>query len=302
MRKIAMKAGSCMACLALASLSGCTGHDSYETYYIDGGNTGALANSAAAGANAGAGSDRQAGAKAGSSGQAGANGQAGASAFSGDGGTADGSGGAAGDVGAAGGGDGGTADGSGGAASSGTSGQAGSPAGGEAGGPGAAKCIRSSDCPTGMWCSAADQCVSEPCTDTNCGGACSPCGNGKKCRADTDCASYACDAALHTCTADQCQDHQQDGLETDTDCGGGLCATCALGKSCLVSSDCASQACDGVALVCVSDVCADHRKDGFETDVDCGGGSCAWCTVGKKCGSSFDCVAGHVCNTVKVCQ
>ena len=153
-----------------------------------------------------------------------------------------------------------------------------------------------------MSCSATGQCVSEPCTDTGCGGACPPCGDGRKCKIDTDCASYACDAALHTCAADQCEDHQQDGLETDTDCGGGLCMACALGKSCLVSPDCASLACDGVTLVCVGDVCSDHRQDGDETDADCGGSSCDSCTVGKKCKSNFDCTAGHVCAVSKVCQ
>ena len=96
MRKIAMAACSCISCSALALLLGCTGHDTYETYYIDGGSTGALASSAAGRAIGGA------SASAGSYGQAGANSQAGASPSGGEGGMAEGFGGAAGGVGAAG--------------------------------------------------------------------------------------------------------------------------------------------------------------------------------------------------------
>ena len=164
------------------------------------------------------------------------------------------------------------------------------------------QCLHSSDCPSGMSCSATERCVAPACTDTDCGGACPPCVDGKKCLTDTDCISYSCDAVSDTCDANQCADQQQDGLETDTDCGGGACAPCALGKSCLVSPDCASEACDALKLVCIGDSCADHRKDGFETDVDCGGGSCGGCTAGQTCGSNFDCVAGHFCNSSKVCQ
>ena len=164
------------------------------------------------------------------------------------------------------------------------------------------QCLHSSDCPSGMSCSAIEQCVSQPCTDADCGGICPPCSDGKKCLTDTDCISYSCDAVLHTCDANQCADQQQDGLETDTDCGGGACTPCALGKSCLVSRDCASDACDALALVCISDSCADHRKDGLETDVDCGGGACRACVIGQTCGSNFDCISGHFCNGGKVCQ
>jgi len=300
MRTLAMAARPFISCLALALL-GCTGHDTYETYYVDGGSSSGAPSSRAAGgvsggANASAGSGGQAGASAGSNGRAGADNQAGTRSAGGGGGTLDGTGGTAGEVGATGGSAGSTG------GSAGASGQPGSPGAGEAGSADAAECLRASDCRSGMSCSAIGQCVSEPCTDVDCGGACPPCSDGRKCKVDSDCTSYACDAALHTCAADQCQDHEQDGLETDTDCGGGLCTACALGKSCLLSPDCASQACDGVTLICVSDVCSDHRKDGNESDADCGGGTCDQCSVGKKCRNSFDCTAGHVCAVSKVCE
>jgi hypothetical protein len=63
-----------------------------------------------------------------------------------------------------------------------------------------------------------------------------------------------------------------------------------------------SQACDGVSFVCVASQCADHRLDGAETDVDCGGPTCGACPVGEKFKSDFDrqdglCSTGirHVC-------
>jgi hypothetical protein len=164
------------------------------------------------------------------------------------------------------------------------------------------QCLQASDCPTGQVCGATRRCVTASCTDVDCGGVCPPCANGKKCLSNADCASAACDAASLTCVASECTDHRQDGAETDADCGGGICLPCVLGKSCLVSSDCASQACDAITLRCISDGCRDHRKDGIESDVDCGGYLCNSCQVGQACGSSGDCQSGHVCNSKKVCQ
>jgi Cys-rich repeat protein len=164
------------------------------------------------------------------------------------------------------------------------------------------QCLQSSDCAAGLFCDATRRCVTASCTDVDCGGVCPPCANGKKCLSNADCLSAACDAASLTCVASECTDHRQDGLETDADCGGGICVPCALGKSCLLSSDCATQACDAFMLRCVSDPCRDRRKDGVETDVDCGGGSCNSCQPGQACGSNLDCAPGHVCNSKKVCQ
>jgi Cys-rich repeat protein len=164
------------------------------------------------------------------------------------------------------------------------------------------QCLQSSDCATGQFCDATRRCVTASCTDVDCGGVCPPCANGKKCQSNADCVSAACDAASLTCVASECTDHRQDGLETDADCGGGICPQCALGKSCLLSSDCATQACDAFLLRCVNDPCRDRRKDGFETDVDCGGGACNACQPGQACGSNLDCAPGHFCNSKKVCQ
>ena len=88
----------------------------------------------------------------------------------------------------------------------------------------------------------------------------------------------------------------KDGLETDVDCGGGVCAGCAVGKHCQIDPDCAAQACDAGSLTCVANQCSDHRLDGVETDVDCGGANaCPRCAAGKKCITTSDCATGLSC-------
>src|SRR5262249_38291255 len=136
------------------------------------------------------------------------------------------------------------------------------------------ECLRTQDCAPGLYCDASHRCGAAACTDLDCGGACPPCGVGKRCLADADCQSFACDVDTAGCIEDQCLDHVQDGNETAVDCGGGLCEGCGFGQACLLDEDCRSTACDAVSLKCVSDQCADHRVDGMETDVDCGGGEC----------------------------
>jgi hypothetical protein len=41
--------------------------------------------------------------------------------------------------------------------------------------------------------------------------------------------------------------------------------------------------------------CTDGVKDGNETDVDCGGGSCPPCATGKKCAVNNDCISTDQC-------
>jgi hypothetical protein len=181
-------------------------------------------------------------------------------------------------------------------------------------------CTMASDCPaTGTACSiptctAQHTCVptaasaGTACTDNgglacNSSGSCIGVGLGQTCSVDSNCLSNACDADTLKCTGNQCGDHRKDGMETDVDCGGGVCPACTTSKKCMADSDCASDACDADSLTCVTNQCADHRQDGNESDVDCGG-LCASCAVGKMCNTSFDCQAGHFCTTATphVCQ
>ena len=45
------------------------------------------------------------------------------------------------------------------------------------------------------------------------------------------------------CKAATCTDKVKNGAETDIDCGGGTCPTCAVGKACSAGKDCASGTC-----------------------------------------------------------
>jgi len=173
-------------------------------------------------------------------------------------------------------------------------------------------CLQNPDCLTTACDAVSFTCVATQCTDhqkdgaetgVDCGGGtCPACGLGQACNLDTDCTGGACDAITHACVSSQCVDHQKDGNETDIDCGGGICSACAVGKICIANTDCTSNACDGITFTCDTNQCFDHKKDGAETDVDCGGGTCSACAVGLRCSTSLDCQPGHFCNASKVCQ
>lgn len=48
--------------------------------------------------------------------------------------------------------------------------------------------------------------------------------------------------------------------------------------------------------------CSDAIKNGAETDVDCGGGTCPKCGTGRFCSSASDCVSGRCVGSPGVCQ
>jgi hypothetical protein len=67
------------------------------------------------------------------------------------------------------------------------------------------------------------------------------------CTTEADCLTYY--AICGSACAILCSDGQQDGYETDVDCGGGVCAPCAPGKMCKVAADCASGSCAQVNVM-----------------------------------------------------
>jgi hypothetical protein len=93
-----------------------------------------------------------------------------------------------------------------------------------------------------------------------------------------------------------CADKQQDGLETDVDCGGPTCARCPNFDKCLVGSDCQSGVCQNSR--CAAPACNDGVKNGLETDTDCGGPSCPACNTGQQCFSNSDCISGVCKNQI----
>ncbi len=108
---------------------------------------------------------------------------------------------------------------------------------------------------------------------------------------------HLCDAA--SCTlgppVDACSDRMRDGNETDIDCGGGTCASCAAGLACSGPGDCETGGCDNGT--CRAPTCSDGLRDGFESDVDCGA-ACRACDTGKRCANGMDCASGRCNSTV----
>jgi hypothetical protein len=130
-------------------------------------------------------------------------------------------------------------------------------------------------------------------TDTDCGGACPPCADGKGCETGSDCESRVCNAG-GSCAAPECGDQTKNGTETDVDCGGTTCPSCGPDGACGADTDCKSGSC--VSGKCES-TCSDGVKGGAETDVDCGGGDpgCPKCGTAKNCAMGVDCQSG-VCS------
>jgi hypothetical protein len=113
--------------------------------------------------------------------------------------------------------------------------------------------------------------------------------------------------------APHCNNGKQDEGESALDCGGSTtCDRCDTGKSCMLSSDCASLNCSS-DKVCVEATCSDHVKNQDEEYIDCGGSCdpCEPCANGKQdadeigidCGGSCDvaCITGSTCKSADDC-
>ena len=112
------------------------------------------------------------------------------------------------------------------------------------------KCVKGSDCSSGFCLQ--DVCVSQ-ChneaadgdeTDVDCAGSCpTKCSVGRDCKVNEDCISAICTGGrcVPDSTNSACVNAMQDGLETDSDCGGGSCPACKAGEGCLLDSDCTGQ-------------------------------------------------------------
>ena len=121
-------------------------------------------------------------------------------------------------------------------------------------------------------------------SDIDCGGLCAlKCAEGKSCGKNEDCAGNSC--TLGKCGPPSCTDKSTNGAESDVDCGG-MCPTCADGQKCNGAADCKSQGC----LKNICSPCANGNKDGKESDIDCGGATCAGCAEGKICTTNNDCL------------
>lgn len=171
--------------------------------------------------------------------------------------------------------------------------------------------------PAGLECGSAADCSSRSCragkcaaascndgisnqgeVDTDCAGPCpARCTEQASCTSSADCASsLACLGTPRRCSRPSCSDGEQDGDETDTDCGGS-CLACTAGSACSQAEDCDSRVCS--SGLCAAASCDDQRRNQDETDIDCGG-VCAPCGAGLGCSLDGDCQSG-ACQDAACC-
>ena len=132
-------------------------------------------------------------------------------------------------------------------------------AGGE-GGAGSPECVGPEDCPA-----PGDPCLAPACADGACGevpapidapceldpqapGVCDGAGTCVQCTRDDQCSGTdTCDEVAGVCLP-RCQNGEQDGDETDVDCGGSCEADCVAGQGCIERGDCEGNVCDDAGL------------------------------------------------------
>jgi hypothetical protein len=170
-------------------------------------------------------------------------------------------------------------------------------------------CVKNSDCQSGEQCTAGKCIIVAECnngrrdlfeTDIDCGDVCEKCVPGQMCRYSSDCQNNgACvkDEKSNNekliCAEPACDDEIKNGEETGIDCGGD-CEPCLEEdlKKCSSTKDCKrwEECKNGMCIVLPE--CSDSQQQGSETDVDCGGKTCAPCADGLKCTRYDDCLSG----------
>jgi formylglycine-generating enzyme required for sulfatase activity len=161
-------------------------------------------------------------------------------------------------------------------------------------------CEAPADCPAPATACLASTCTAGVCGTTSAaaGTACADrggkvCDGGGKCvvcNADAQCASFPAEICkAHACVPRSCTNSEEDGDETDVDCGGS-CPPCADTLHCAASSDCESGFCD--ALVCAP--CASTASCGAGRYCDAPSGTCkAVQSDGADCNAVDQCASGH---------
>ncbi len=176
-------------------------------------------------------------------------------------------------------------------------------------GTGACKLDNGATCTLGSECFSTF-CADGVCCDGGCAGLCEACnlsGSEGTCTAiggadpaDECTGADVCNGA-NQC---QCMDSNQNGSETDVDCGGGVCPACAVGGSCTDGGDCQTGVCIG--NICQPSMCGDGTVNGSEScdfadpATPCCNATCdGTATSGTVCGSDpdgADCQAAPQCD------
>lgn len=136
----------------------------------------------------------------------------------------------------------------------------------------------------GIVCDEGMACVASPaCSDQEC------------CHAEDEAPLDSYDAATTVREVEDmpsCFNEEQDGEETDIDCGG-VCVPCGLEVRCEVPDDCSSGFC-GDRGFCLPASCGDGVQNAGESDRDCGG-PCDGCSADQFCAENQDCMSS-VCS------
>lgn len=174
---------------------------------------------------------------------------------------------------------------------------------------GAKPCTKASEC-----AGVDDACQTRACNGGFCGADFATAGKVLAAQTLKDCVTVVCDGAGATKSIPDDADKPDDANDcTDDTCTAGIAAhppkavgaACTMGGGkrcssastcveCVADADCASQVCDTMTSTCALMVCGDNKKNGSETDVDCGGTQCPPCAAGKACATNADCV-GAAC-------
>ncbi|MEZ4310772.1 MAG: hypothetical protein R3F14_22240 [Polyangiaceae bacterium] len=127
---------------------------------------------------------------------------------------------------------------------------------------------------------------------SNGGNVCDGAGTCVECITTADCPNgETCNEPANDCVPGSCMDGQQNGSETDEDCGGPQCSPCDVGQGCEAGSDCTSGVC-GQNGNCSAPTCNDNVENGDETDVDCGAACPNQCGPTQGCDADNDCTGG----------
>ena len=146
----------------------------------------------------------------------------------------------------------------------------------------------------GVVCQHGEACVAGACKaqNNNCGGGCALAHATSQC-VNNACVITHCDAGWADCDKNGANGCEVDATSDDHNCGG-------CGSVCINGQTCQHGACAG------GPTCNDAIKNGHETDVDCGGGTCPVCADGKLCAANTDCHSGScqkgVCQPANNCN
>lgn len=183
-------------------------------------------------------------------------------------------------------------------------------------------CVTASDCS-----GTNTECRTKSCNGGACGFDYTAAGTAVAQQTPHDCHTNRCDGAGNIVNQVDDADLPVDGVECSMDVcssgtssnppqasgtacnqsGGVVCNGVGSCVQCTTTAQCASTT-QGLCVgeVCQQPSCTDGLRNAKETDVDCGGGTCGKCALGKKCITASDCQSalctGLVCSAPPVTQ